>query len=207
MSLGIQSFRQALEHYPIFSLTDIKKKFPGFDRKRLIEWQAKGYLAPVARGFYAWPGRLNHVADKWALACKVYAPAYISLEAALSFYGFIPEGVFSVTAITTHKTRRFFSGNTGYIFRNLKPSLFFGYFIEKAPNSLPYCLASPEKGLLDVFYLTPHVKGPDDFEAMRFNKWQIRGEIDQGKLAAYGKAMGGKSFAGRVAAFISWVND
>jgi predicted transcriptional regulator of viral defense system len=204
--INFQIFKQALQHYPIFSISDIRKKIPQFDRKRLGEWQQKGYLRAIARGFYAWPDAINDLQDQWALACKVYAPSYISLQSALSFYGFIPEGVFAITAVTTLKTRTFHSGSTNFMYRNIRQPLFFGYAIKKAPNGMPLNLAFPEKALLDIIYFSPGLKNPDDFEALRLNKWQIGEVIDQEMMAGLGAAMGGKRFAGRLAVFTEWLN-
>jgi len=33
--------RNALKLFPLFSVKDIKKRFPDFDQRRLVEWQEK----------------------------------------------------------------------------------------------------------------------------------------------------------------------
>ena len=37
-------FRQKMKSFPIFSVQEIEKQFPDFDSRRLVEWQAKGYI-------------------------------------------------------------------------------------------------------------------------------------------------------------------
>jgi predicted transcriptional regulator of viral defense system len=207
MPFGFQQFRVNMGHFPVFSLPDIRKKFPSFDRKRLVEWQQKGYILPVCRGFYAWPDAIKTIEDKWAFAGKVYSPSYVSLQSALSHYGFIPEGVFSVTSVSTLKTREFEAMGTAFKYRSIKPELFFGYGIHSAPDGQPYCLAFPEKALLDMLYFHPELDGEDGFEAFRLQKWQIREVINPVMFTDFGDAMGGKKFAARWRAFLKWAND
>jgi hypothetical protein len=205
--MGMQIFREKLTHLPVFSIQDIRKFFPAFDRKRLVEWKDKGYITAISRGFYAWPGALYSEQDKWAMACKVYPPAYISMESALSYYGMIPEAVFSNTAITTHKTRAFSVNETGFFFRTIQPSLFFGYTFQRAPNGMPYSLAYPEKVLLDWLYLHPFIKDPNDFESLRWNKAAWLSVIDQHRMTNYKAAFDGHTFNHRFNIFQSWLHD
>ena len=207
MRLGMQVFREKLAHLPIFSINDIRKLFPAFDRKRLVEWKDKGYIIAISRGFYAWPGAVSTEKDKWAMACKVYSPAYISKESALSYYGIIPEGVFSITTITTHKTRAFAVDDTSFIFRTMQPALFFGYTFRHAPNGMPYSLAYPEKVLLDWLYLHPYIKDQTDFESLRWNKATWLAIMNQERMTNYKAAFDGHAFNQRFNIFQSWLHD
>ena len=45
-------FRKALTAFPVFSYSDIRKVAPGFDRRRLVEWQAKNYIKKIRNGYY-----------------------------------------------------------------------------------------------------------------------------------------------------------
>lgn len=38
--------------YPLFSVSDLRGIEPRFDRRRLTEWQEKGYIKKLARGSY-----------------------------------------------------------------------------------------------------------------------------------------------------------
>lgn len=33
------AFKEALQVFPVFSIREIEKHFPGFDNRRLVEWQ------------------------------------------------------------------------------------------------------------------------------------------------------------------------
>jgi hypothetical protein len=203
----MQVFREKLAHLPIFSINDIRKYFPAFDRKRLVEWKDKGYISAISRGFYAWPIEIVAEQDKWAMACKVYPPAYISMESALSYYGIIPEGVFSITAIATHKTRAFLVDDTSFIFRTMKPSLFFGYTFRHAPNGMPYSLAYPEKALLDWLYFHTSLKDQTDFESLRWNKAAWLTVIEKDRMTNYKAAFDGHAFNLRFNIFQAWLHD
>jgi hypothetical protein len=63
-------------------------------------------------------------------------------------------------------------------YRNVLPSWFFGYTILEA-DGVAVRMASREKALLDVLHFGSHLRGPDDFEAMRFDRAGIREAIDQ----------------------------
>jgi hypothetical protein len=207
MGIGFQNFRAKLGRFPVFSLGDVRKLFPTIDKKRLVEWKQKGYILGVSRGFYAWPDLVTTQQDKWALACKVYAPAYISLQSALSHFGFIPEGVFSVTAITTHKTRSFALAETGYYYRTMQPSLFFGYTIQKAQNGMPFRMVYPEKLLLDWLYLNPMVKQSADFESLRWNKQMWRESLSESRLSDFRAHYPGPAFGQQFNVFKQWLHD
>jgi len=45
-------FKDALKEFTVFSLNDIKLVDPHFHRRRLIEWQEKGYIKKIAKGCY-----------------------------------------------------------------------------------------------------------------------------------------------------------
>ncbi len=45
-------FKTKLSDFLVFSLNDIRKFELKFDRRRLNEWQNKGYIKKLRRGFY-----------------------------------------------------------------------------------------------------------------------------------------------------------
>lgn len=142
----------------------------------------------------------------WYVANKIFEPSYISLQTALSFYGFIPEAVFQVTSITTKKTRKLESSNIRYIYRNIKSSNFFGYTLKEYKDGHVIRLAEPEKAILDLLYLENHTLLEYDFESWRLNKTSIIEKIDQSKMDKYASAMDNKQLLRRYTNFKSWLN-
>lgn len=63
----------------------------------LTRWQKKGYLKKIRSGFYRLTNRpIKGEADLFFIANRIYTPSYISLQPALRWYNFIPEGVFTI---------------------------------------------------------------------------------------------------------------
>lgn len=203
MRVSYVQFKEALAPLICFSLNDIRKRFPVFDRKRLTQWQQKGYMHQVIRGHYIFSDVEQSRELWWFVANKIFAPSYISLHAALAYYGFIPEAVFQVTSVTTRKTRYFESANKSFAYRHLKPALYFGYTL------LPWQdrsvkMAELEKALLDFLYLNAGIKSTDDFEGMRWNNEIIEERLDWDKVDAYASAMTNNSLLKRLDTFKEW---
>ena len=86
------------------------------------------------------------------LASLLKRPSYISLEKALEYHGLIPEAVPVFTSLTTKRQGRFVSGAGTFVYRHIKKPLFWGYE-SVTVNGQTGFIASPEKALLDLFYL------------------------------------------------------
>ncbi|MEX0811682.1 MAG: hypothetical protein WD048_05660 [Chitinophagales bacterium] len=177
------TFEKAMQTFPVFSIKDIEKQFPGFDRRRLVEWQEKGYLTKIRRGFYYLSVKRKDQDLLYFAANKIYSPSYISLESGLAFYGLIPEAVFSTISVSTRNTASFDTPVGHFKYRHIKPTLFFGYKLIKTEGVAPK-IAEAEKVILDYLYLNK-VNSFDEMEALRWNKAQIIEIIDFQKLNRY----------------------
>src|SRR3990167_10932182 len=102
-----QDFRLRLQNFNVFTLTDIRKIDPKFYRHQLSGWQAKGFIKKLRRGYYLFADTALNEHALYLIANHLYAPSYVSFEAALSHYGLIPEGVYSISAASTKKTAKF----------------------------------------------------------------------------------------------------
>ena len=186
-----QEFKEQLKNFTVFSLTDIRKIEPKFFRARLNEWQTKGYIKKLRRGYYMFTDTAINEETLFLIANRLYAPSYVSFEMALSYYGLIPEGVYSVTSAATQKTAKFTTPIAEFTYRKLKPSLLFGYNLEKQ-NGQGYKIAQMEKALLDYLYLNPKIAGEADFHEWRFNSEEFLARADMLKLNAYAEAFHNK---------------
>ena len=199
--LNFTAFQKTFRKFTVFSITDVEIAFPGFDRKILVVWQDKGYIHKVRNSWYCFADRLLQEDDLCLVANKIYAPSYVSLESAFSFYHFIPEGVFRTTSVGTLKTASFDTPIGYFHYRNIKPFLFFGYRLERqAKGEMPgsYKIASPEKALIDFLYLNPQYKDEVDLDSLRFN-WEAFGEaVDMERLEEYVKYIGSGSLTKRM---------
>lgn len=192
-------FKNAFQQFPVLSVQDIKKRFPDFDNRRLVEWQRKAYIQKIRRGFYCFTDIQKDEHFLYFSANKIYAPSYISLESALAFYNLIPEGVFTSMSVTTRNTTQFDTPIGHFVYRHLKPSLFFGYRLLKNSGST-IKIAEPEKVILDYFYFTP-INSQAAIKAMRFNATQVKEIFDFEKMKIYQEEFNSKVLNKRISLF------
>lgn len=199
-------FRTTFKGHPVFSLIEIKKYFPKFDAKNLVNWQAKNYVQKIRNSWYRFTENPLNTDVLFFISNHIYAPSYISLESAFSYYGFIPEGVFQITAISTLKTQ-IFEFSMGYFkYQNLKPNMFFGYVLMPF-NDFRYKIADPQKCLLDFLYLHPDIKTEGHFYEMRFNISEIKRQVDFKILEEYCQMIDSKALSKRVKTFIRFIEN
>jgi len=165
--------KTGLKDFLVFTINDIRKLDPGFDRRRFSEWQKKEYIIKLRRGYYIFSdAQPNQEEELFAIASKLYGPSYVSLEMAFRYYNIIPEGVYSITSVATRKTAEFKTPVGNFTYHLIKPSLFFGYSL-KSELGTTFKIAELEKAFLDYLYLKPHISKREDFEEMRFDPEMI----------------------------------
>jgi len=197
--------KENLKDFIVFSASDISKVDPDFHNQRLSEWQRRGYIKKVVKGHYIFSDLDVNESVLFIIANKIFDPSYVSLEMALSFYGLIPEGVYSVTSVTSKKTYAFKSQLARFSYRKIKSGLMFGYKLENYENHI-FKIAEIEKALLDYFYLNPRRKGEGDFEELRINEETFREKVDIPKLENYLTQFGNSALTKRVNKFIKFIN-
>jgi len=198
--------KSELRDFTIFSLNEIKNIEPGFHRRRLNEWQDKGYIKKVVREYYIFSDLKLSEEILFKIANRIYLPSYISLESALSYYHLIPESVYGITSISTRKTYHFRTSIGEFIYRSLKPSLFFGYDLIKFHEKYSK-MASIEKALLDYFYLHSDIETEQDFDSLRINKEMFFEKVDEGKLQKFLEKFNQKKLTGRINHFWSYMKN
>lgn len=198
--------REQLKNFVIFSLNDIRKVESNFDRRRLNEWQVKGYLKKVRRGFYIFSDIELNEQTMFLIANRIYNPSYISMEMAFSYYNLIPESVYGITSVTTKKTNSFKTNIASFIYRHFKPSLMFGYQLKKHQNQ-NIKIAEIEKALLDYLYINPQLKSEADFYEIRFNGQEFLAKANLAKLQNYLEVFNNQSLNQRVKKFLEFINE
>ncbi len=133
------------------------------DNRRTLDYRIKslirmGMLDSIKPGFYLNKTLYQKTSEPEELARyiggEMVRDSYISLEYALALYGILAESVYTITYITTKKTRTFQSKLVSFRYRNIKPGLFWGYS-KRSLGNLSYQIASPAKAMFDLIYLTP----------------------------------------------------
>jgi len=173
--------KESLRDFTIFSLRDARKIDLRFHRRRLNEWQDKGYIRKVIRGYYVFSDLKLDENVFFDIANKIYKPSYISLEMALSYYHLIPESVYKVTSVSTRRTYAFKTSLAEFNYRTVKPQLFFGYTILRY-NGKSFKIACVEKAILDYFYFNNNLRSISDFRSLRINKDMFFEQVDKDRL-------------------------
>jgi predicted transcriptional regulator of viral defense system len=186
--------------YPMgcFNINQVLLWEKNFDRNNLTRWCRKGLLMKLRNLYYAFPEYRQVPEFSRYVANRIYAPSYLSLHSALSFYGMIPEEVVQMTSVTTLKTAKFENDFGTFHYQNVKTPLFFGYEIKTMKNGRGLMFATPEKALLDLLYLNPFYKTEQDMEELRLDEDFMQNEFNKGRMMEYLSKIDNKSLEHRV---------
>ena len=131
---------------------------PGEVRRQLSRWAASGRLIQLRRGLYVVaPPFAGEAPNLLTVASRIRVPSYLSLQSALSYHGVIPESVPVVTSVTTSRPGQFDTPVGLFSYRHLKRDLFWGYREVDLEAGQKAFVATAEKALLDLYYLTAGV--------------------------------------------------
>lgn len=137
----------------------------------------EGVFVKLRKGLYMLS---DYPANHYLIANRLYEPSYISFDAALSFYGIIPETIYAVTSATTKTTREFKAGNVNFTYHKLKKEIYTGYKPIKYSDST-VLIAEPEKAMADYLYFVALRRRGLHYERLDLKK------IKKTKLLEYAK--------------------
>jgi predicted transcriptional regulator of viral defense system len=153
------------------STHQIKALKPGFNANNLTRWVKQGLLVKLRQGFYTFPSLKNQPGFVLYVSNRIYKPSYISLHTALAFYGIIPEAVTQVTAVATIKPTTFHND--------------FGTYTYKKVREDSILFATPEKALIDLFYLYPFYNSNEEIEELRLDEDYLADDLNVARLDEY----------------------
>ncbi|MEI7621267.1 MAG: hypothetical protein WCJ51_01910 [Candidatus Moraniibacteriota bacterium] len=197
--------KQQLKDFLVFSLADIKKVDPAFYRRRLNEWQDKGYIKKVIKEYYIFSDLEIGEPVLFVVANRIFDPSYVSLEMALSYYGLIPESVYEITSVSSRKTYTFDSQLAKFNYRKMKPELMFGYQLIMYQGH-SFKMAEIEKAILDFFYFNSKLKTEGQFEELRINRDAFQEQVNLEKLRQYLAQFKNKELESRINKFIKFMS-
>lgn len=139
----------------IFSFTDVlalETGSRGALRMALTRAVASGDVKRIRRGLYCLSSELSPVLPHpYVLANLVYGPAYVSMETALEYHGWIPEAVHSVFSVTNSRCRRFVTPFGLFKYESIKQwPLMAGVDRIDSDPSGTFFVARPLKALCDI---------------------------------------------------------
>lgn len=154
---------------------------------RITSLVKNGLLARLKSGWYINYALYQKTSSPEELAryigCEVVRESYISLEYALAAYGVLAENVYTMTYVTTQKTRKYQNDFLRLTYRNIKPSLFWGY-ARRQYGDLSYRIASSAKAMFDLLYLTP-LNSDSAIREFLFNSrfnWDVMNKADKAEF-------------------------
>ncbi len=200
-----QEFRNTIKN-PFFRKTDVDFKMTGVSSVQLSRWATMGYINQVKRGLYVF-GDQKNLLDPLVISFLLYDPSYISVESALSRYGLIPELVPATTAVSTKTTRTFENQYGKFLYRHVRPELFFGYTPHETSTG-KYLLAEPEKAVLDyVYFNSARLVSNDDIAELRINAEEFKKVINVAQLKKYLEAYNSKKMEHIIRLLLNHVNS
>ncbi|WP_446830312.1 type IV toxin-antitoxin system AbiEi family antitoxin domain-containing protein [Candidatus Foliamicus sp.] len=144
---------------------------------QLSRWTQAGRLHQLRRGLYALaPPYRKVIPDPFVIANRLAPGSYVSTHSALAFAGVIPEHVAATTSCGPGRPHKRATPLGRYIFQHLRPEMLSlstptisGYRQVALARHQRALLATPEKALLDLAYLTVTADDPRWVEEMRLN--------------------------------------
>ena len=139
-----------------------------------------GILERVIKGLYiAGPALKAERPEPFLLANQILGPSYVSVESALSYYGLIPERVYTITSMTTKTARQYTTPLGAFTYTRLSlPYYSFGIRSVKLTKQQTVMMASPEKALLDKIITTAGVEFRSRTAVLSYLESDLRVDID-----------------------------
>lgn len=164
-------------------------------RGKISSLSKKGLIKPIKQGVYLVSSDLGlRPYSKEILAQLIYGPSYISLETALSHYGFIPERVTATTSICMGRGKSFSTPVGEFEYHNIKESLYpLGVQLKEVFKGSFCQYATPEKALLDFIHIKEtkgEFKNQKDYfkyilDSYRLDLKAIESEVSLKKLQSF----------------------
>lgn len=173
--MEFDSFLKLVDDEPVFesSLLLAGNINPQIVRLQLSRWVNSGRIYQLRRGLYSIAPPYQKIKPHpFLVANQLQKASYVSLQAALAYYGLIPEVVNTNTSVSTGRPERLETPLGIYDFRHIKTDLLFGYKMTNLGDQSAF-VATPEKALLDLIYLHPGGDSIDYLRELRLQNTEI----------------------------------
>ena len=155
MSKIIEKIKESIP-FDCFSDLEISGLISGSKNKRygLIKRAiAQGDLIHLRRGLYCLTEKhRRNPLNLFSISQKIYGPSCVSLESALSYHGWIPEAVYTVTCVTSQRSKDFETPLGKFSYRRLPLQ---GLFIDverRTTDADSFFMARPWRALADYVF-------------------------------------------------------
>lgn len=152
-------------------------------QRQLTDWVRTGKVVQLQRGLYTLAAPYqSERPHSYLVANHLVRGSYVSLHTALSHYDLIPEHVAVVTSVTTGRPGNWQNDYGRFTFQHIQSALFFGFEYRQVTQTQWAFVATPEKALLDLIYLTPDADNERYIRALRL---QNLDQLNIERLTAY----------------------
>ena len=139
-----------------------------------------GQLIRLKRGLYVVN---SEVSGKPINAClcanHIYGPSYVSQQWALRWYGLIPERVYTMTSVTTKRTRMFENSLGRFTYEQVKPDYFAIGVNGVVEDGVTFMMASREKALCDLILHDTYLPQQSVKGLWQYLEEDIRFDVDE----------------------------
>lgn len=136
--------------------------------RQLPRWVKSGKLIQLRRRLYVLSKQYQKTSPHpFLIANRIKRASYVSLQSALEYHGLIPEYVPIVTSISTGRPEEVITPLGSFIFKHIKKEFFSNYKLIDLGERQSAFIATPEKALLDLLYLTPGSDKPEYLRELR----------------------------------------
>ena len=148
--------------------------------EKIRAMEKDGQLIRLKRGLYVVS---SEVSGKPVNAClcanHIYGPSYVSQQWALRWYGLIPERVYTMTSVTTKRTREFENSLGRFTYEQVKPEYFAIGINNVEEDGVTFLMASREKALCDLILHDTYLPQQSVKGLWQYLEEDIRFDVDE----------------------------
>lgn len=196
--MNFWQFRNQFYDLACFNVNQVYAWRPDFEKNNLTRWTKQNLLVKLRNSWYSFPEYLKTPNFQYLVSNKIYSPSYISLHSALAFYGIIPEAIVQTTAVSSLKKANFENHFGSFSYQQILPELMFGYEQKTFSNKQSLLFATPEKALLDLFYLYPIYDNKQEIMDLRFDEEFMQEDLNIERLNEFTEKFHAKTVRNRV---------
>ncbi len=139
-----------------------------------------GQLIRLKRGLYVVKSEISGKPINVCLCANhIYGPSYVSQHWALRWYGLIPEQVYTMTSVTTKRTRMFENSLGRFTYEQVKPEYFSIGINAIEEDGVSFLMASREKALCDMILHDSYVPHQSVKGLWQYLEEDIRFDVDE----------------------------
>lgn len=150
-------------------------------RRQLSRWTKTGRIIQLRRGLYALAAPYRKVKPHpFTVANLMVRGSYVSCQSALAYLGLIPEYVPTTISVSASRPASWNTELGTFTYRHIKPPFLYGYTLEALGDGQRAYVATPEKALLDLIYLThggdrtPYLRELRLQNLEHLNMWELK---------------------------------